>query len=223
MKYLWRSSRQGCCVVADSRMRDSTHPALGLAGRTTVPPLRLRIPPLFRSWAWDWPEPRWRNKPLRVCHCACTDRNNGAPCGSGGSFKEELLVRRPGGECCWESGPPRRVSSAASSGVLRSLPPFIPSTAWSEAPQMLGLLQTWQRCCNSSTSFSSPPPRYQLRPRGAFTCCSSAAQLLFCSHTPSATIEAKQSAPFLTYSPICHVTSSASAPFFYHFTQFYLN
>lgn len=218
MQSLWGSSRQGCCGLL----------LLLLRAAGWQQDARLQYSPCSRScWSYHGSSSSVTNssivpelsmgltrtaleKQAPPCACVCVslssrDRNNGAPWGSGGSFKAELRVRRPGGEsCCWASGPPRRVSSSASSGHSHL---SVPSTAWSEAPQMLGLLQTWQRCCNSGTSFSPPPPptRYQLRPRGAFAYRSSDARLRFCSYTPSAWIGAKHSAPSRWWNVSCDV------------------
>lgn len=142
-------------------------------------------------------EPRWRNKPLRVCASVC---EYGLEQWSSARQRWRRLLQ--GGAASAPAGWGVLLLSVGACSTcfllsfIRSLPPFIPSTAWSEAPQMLGLLQTWQRCCNSSTSVSPPPPPpplYQLRPRGAFTCRSSDARPRFSSHNPYTRTGAKPS------------------------------
>lgn len=151
--------RSGMLRAADSRMRDSTLTLLQV----------LLVVPRFLLFGHEF------------LHCA------GAEHGTDRSALEKQAPPCVCASVCeygleqWSSERQRRrllqggaASAPAGWGVLllsvgasstcfllsliRSLPPFIPSTAWSEAPQMLGLLQTWQRCCNSSTSFSPPPP-----------------------------------------------------------------
>lgn len=112
--------------------------------------------------------------------------------------------------------------------LIRSLPPFIPSTAWSEAPQMLGLLQTWQRCCNSSTSFSPPPP-----PPPVISCAhavpSRAARQMhdraFLPTTPTPRTGAKPSMPSssVVYTLKCVTRRHQLQLSFFHFTLIYLN
>lgn len=165
-------------------------------------------------------EPRWRNKPLRVCASVC---EYGQEQWSSERQRRRRLLQGGAASAPAGWGVLLLLSVGASStcfllSFIRSLPPFIPSTAWSEAPQMLGLLQTWQRCCNSSTSFSPPPPpRYQLRPRGAFKCRSSDARPRFSSHNPYTRTGAKPSMPFVSglYVKMRYTTSSASALVFF--------
>lgn len=105
-------------------------------------------------------DPRWRNKPLRVCASVC---EYGLEQWSSERQRQRRRLLQGGAASAPAGWGVLLLSVGASStcfllSFIRSLPHFIPSTAWYEAPQMLGLLQTWQRCCNSSTSFSPPPP-----------------------------------------------------------------
>lgn len=115
--------RSGMLRAADSRMRDSTLTLLQVL--LVVPRFLLFGHEFLHCAGAEHGTDRSaleKQAPPCVCVrlCVSMDWNNGAPRGSGsggGSFKAELLVRRPGGECCcWASGPPRRVSSSPSSG-----------------------------------------------------------------------------------------------------------
>lgn len=129
-----------------------SYPAPGPAGRTTALPLRLRIPPFSLSLAWVTPgetaetSPSVRTKELQP----------------GSRSLLQVGVLSQGVLCCGSL----RVSSflPLSSVLPPSLPllPLIPpppsrGPSRCSEPLLLPLLQrsvqTWQRCCNDSTSF----------------------------------------------------------------------
>lgn len=178
--------RSGMLRAADSRMRDSTltllqvllvvprfllfgHEFLHCAGAehgTDRSALEKQAPPCVCASVCEYGLEQWSSERQR--RRLLQGGAASAPAGWG-----VLLLRVGASSTCFLLS------------LIRSLPPFIPSTAWSVGAadartptDVAAVLQQQHFLLSSSSSLC-----YQLRPRGAFTCRSSDARPRFSSHT----------------------------------------